>query len=307
MTQVGRQDGPLHPATAREVRDLAAAARAADGVEALGEQTLLNLTDPVASVVHVLAGTPGGTLEGYGQVESGQTLTGELVVAPRARGRGVGRAVLDEILALAAENDADPALWAHGDLPGARALAAAAGLEVRRELWQMSLDLADAPVRPVQTPDGVVVRPFVVGQDEDAWLRVNARAFAHHPEQGRMTRHDLGTREAEPWFSAEGLLLAEREGRLLASVWIKVEPGSDTGELYVLGVDPQAQGQGLGHLLTALTLEHLRTRGLARVMLYVSPTDTAAVRTYLSAGFTTSRSDVQYGPASTADGDPADE
>ena len=307
MTQVGRQDGPLHPATAREVRDLAAAAQAADGVEALGEQTLLHLTDPAASVVHVLAGTPGGTLEGYAQVESGSTLTGELVVAPRARGRGVGRAVLDEVLALAAENDADPALWAHGDLPPARALAAAAGLEVRRELWQMSLDLADAPLRSTEPPDGVVVRPFVVGQDEGAWLRVNARAFAQHPEQGRMTRPDLEAREAEPWFSADDLLLAERDGRLLASVWIKVEPGSDAGELYVLGVDPEAQRQGLGRLLTALTLEHLRARGLDRVLLYVSPADAAAVRTYVSAGFTTSRSDVQYGPGSPADRGTVDE
>ena len=302
MTQVGRQDGPLHPATAREVRTLAAQAREADGVEALGEQTLLNLTDPAASVVHVLAGTPGGALEGYGQVESGQTLTGELVVAPRARGRGVGRALLDEILALAAENDADPALWAHGDLPAARALATAGGLEVRRELWQMSLEFADAQPPSTQTPDGVVVRPFVTGQDEDAWLRVNARAFVHHPEQGRMTRHDLEMREAEPWFCADDLLLAEQDGRLLASVWMKVEPGSDTGELYVLGVDPGAQGRGLGRLLTALTIEHLLTKGLERVLLYASPTDAAAVRTYRSAGFVTSRSDVQYGPASASDG-----
>lgn len=300
MTQVGRQDGPLHPTTAREVRTLAAAAREADGVEALGEQTLLNLTDPTASVVHVLAGTPGGTLAGYGQVESGSTLTAELVVAPRSRRRGVGRAVLDEVLAIATENDLDPAVWAHGNLPGARALAAATGLEVRRELWQMAMDLTTAGARPTGRPDGVVVRPFVVGRDEDAWLRVNARAFADHPEQGRMTRHDLEARQTEPWFRAEDLLLAEEAGDLVASVWLKVEPGSDTGELYVLAVDPDAQGRGLGRFLTSTTIEHLAARGLQRAILYVSPTDAAAVRTYRSAGFTTSRTDVRYGPATTA-------
>jgi mycothiol synthase len=146
---------------------------------------------------------------------------------------------------------------------------------------------------PREVP-GVVVRPFVVGQDEQAWLHVNARAFAHHPEQGRMTLKDLQAREEEPWFSAEDLLLAEVDGTVLASVWMKVEPGSDAGELYVLAVDPDAQGRGLGRLLTATTLDHLAAAGLRRCVLYTDATSTAAVRTYTSAGFRTSRVDVQY-------------
>ncbi|MBX9244750.1 mycothiol synthase, partial [Actinotalea ferrariae] len=195
-------------------------------------------------------------------------------------------------LLAAVREDGGPAVWAHGDLPGAQALAARAGMGVVRELWQMAVALpAGDEVLP---PAGVVVRPFVVGQDEDAWLRVNARAFAHHPEQGRMTRADLEAREAEPWFDPDALLLAEREGAVVASVWMKVEPGGDTGELYVLGVDPDAQGQGLGRLLTARTLTDLSARGLRRAVLYVSAADEAAVRTYRRAGFETVRSDVQY-------------
>lgn len=278
--------GPLDPAAATAVRELAASARVHDGVEALGEQTLLNLADPDADVLHVLA--TGGT--GYAQVDRAAG-GAELVVHPDARGRGLGAALLAVV-----REAGTPAVWAHGNLPAARRLAARAGMAVVRELWQMARDLDPAadPTLP-SAPNGVVVRPFVVGQDEEAWLRVNARAFAHHPEQGRMTLADLRAREREPWFRAEDLLLAERDGRLLASVWMKVERGSPAGELYVLGVDPDAQGMGLGRLLTARTLAHLTTRGCRRVVLYTEATNTAAVRTYTAAGFVPVRVDVQYG------------
>ncbi len=290
----------LGPDDAAAVRALAAAAEQHDGVEALGEQTLLDLRGE-APVRHLLLVPPGhaapshgraAPLLGYAAVrhdaDGGSVTSAELVVDPGHRRRGLGAALLEAVRA-----DGDPAVWAHGDLPGARALARRAGMRVVRELWQMSVPLPAAGGDPTP-PDGVVVRPFVVGADEDAWLRVNARAFAHHPEQGRMTRADLEAREAEPWFDPADLLLAEREGRVVASVWMKVEPGSDEGELYVLGVDPDAQGQGLGRMLTARTLAHLSARGLRRAVLYVAADDEAAVRTYRRAGFTTARADVQY-------------
>src|SRR5690606_10535850 len=118
-------------------------------------------------------------------------------------------------------------------------------------------------------PAGVRLRPFRPGADEPAWRSLNARAFADHPEQGRWTLADLRLRMAEPWFDPAGFLLAEREtdGRLLGFHWTKVhakDPSSTggepapIGEVYVLGVDPQAQGLGLGR---ALTLAGLRSEG----------------------------------------------
>ncbi|MCL3861359.1 mycothiol synthase [Actinotalea sp. K2] len=310
-------DGALTPELGTAVRLLADRAREHDGIEALGEQTLLHLAAPGADVRHVLAPpgtgepspdgpgtaeprTPGSGLLGYASVDLSAVATGsatiELVVAPEARRRGLGRSLLATARELATQRGAPrPSVWAHGDLPGARALAARSGLVPTRELWQMTLDLSSTSgTETPEVPGGVTVRPFVPGLDEEAWLDVNSRAFADHPEQGRMTLEDLRARQREPWFDPRDLLLAERAGTVLASTWMKVEPGSDSGELYALGVDPQAQGSGLGRLLTALTVDHLRRLGLREAMLYTEASNTAAVRTYTRAGFRRSRVDVQY-------------
>ncbi|GEA86490.1 mycothiol acetyltransferase [Cellulomonas cellasea] len=315
--------GPLPEPVAADVRRVADAAHAADGVAPLSEQPLLWLTDPAAAVRHVLARDDAGALVGYAQVDIAATPvpTAELVVAPDARRAGTGTALLGGAGSVAAgDAHGSVAVWAHGDLPAARALAARHGLVPVRELWQMRLDLASAPPEVADTeapppttptpaprplPDGVRVRAFVPGQDEDAWLRVNARAFTGHPEQGRMTLADLRAREAEPWFDPDGLLLAERDGALLASLWTKVHAPDATspepvGEIYALGVDPDAQGLGLGGALTGLALEHLATRGLRTVILYTERENTAAVRTYTRAGFVRSAVDVLLGsPART--------
>ena len=280
-------DGRLPGSTVAQVRAIAQAAADHDLVAPLGEQTLLDLADPTAPARHLTVGEPP---VGYAALDLRGRPTVELVVAPPARGRGHGRLLLDAAWDAARDYDT-PQLWAHGNLPAARALAASAGLSVRRELWQMTADLR--PRSPAALPDDVVVRPFVLGQDEDAWLEVNARAFAEHPEQGRLTREDLRARQREPWFRPDDVLLAERAGRLVGFAWLKVT--GDVGELYVLGVDPGAQGGGLGRRLTTLALEHLTRRGAHTGILYTEAANGAAVNLYTAAGFRCSRVDVQYG------------
>ncbi len=299
--------GPLDAATAAQVRELADAAAATDGVAPLSEQPLLQLTAGL-DAVHLLARDAGGALAGYAQLDLGApgVASGELVVAPPARRAGLGRRLLEGLGQVAGGTpDGGTArtlvVWAHGDLPAARALATAAGMGVVRELWQMTVDLELHPVDPpAAVPYGVTVRAFRPGEDEERWRWLNARAFAHHPEQGRLSREDLEARMAEPWFDPEGFLLAERDGVLLGSVWTKVHPADGAaepvGEIYVVGVDPDAQGLGLGSALTRLGLDHLVGRGLRRVMLYTDADNTVAVRTYTGAGFVRTGVDVQYGP-----------
>jgi mycothiol synthase len=243
-------------------------------------------------------------LVGYARLDDGAA---ELVVHPDARRRGFGGALLDRLVEHA--GDRELSVWAHGDLPGSAELLASRGFERARVLLQMRRDLAgvDPDPRPA-LPEGVLVQAFRPGRDEDAWLRVNSRAFAHHPEQGSWTAEDLRLREAEPWFDAAGFLLAWRGdpdagGVLLGSHWTKVHPPGDVadepvGEVYVLGVDPDAQGLRLGRALTDLGLAHLRGRGLGQVLLYVEEDNEAAVRLYESRGFRRFSVDVSWRRAS---------
>lgn len=221
----------------------------------------------------------------------------ELLVDPGSRGQGLGRQLLAELL------DAVPGelwLWSHGDHPAARVLAAAHGLERARELLQLSRP-ATAPQEHTNPPPGITVRTFVPGQDEDAWLAVNAKAFSWHPEQGSRTIDDLQRAEAEPWFDPDGFFLAvDSADNVVGFHWTKVHPAGSTGdapvgEVYVLGVAPEAQGSGLGAHLTAVGLEHLAASpGVEEIILYVEGDNAAALKVYQRLGFTTRHTDVAY-------------
>jgi mycothiol synthase len=138
----------------------------------------------------------------------------------------------------------------------------------------------------VRAHDGIVVRTFRPGADEDAVLEVNAAAFAHHPEQGRMTRADLEAREAEDWFDPAGFFVATTaDGTVVGFHWTKVHSAT-RGEVYVVGISPAMQGSGLGTLLTLTGLHHLADRGLDEVILYVESDNAAAVAVYSKLGFT---------------------
>jgi mycothiol synthase len=288
------------PLDVPDVLALLRAATAADGVRPLSEEAELRLQHGAPGGHDVVVRSSDGALAGYARVDDGSA---ELVVHPRFRRQGNGAALLDRVLDLA--GDRPLSVWAHGDLPGSAELLASRGFSRARVLLQMRRDLAgvDPDPRP-SLPDDVTVRPFRPGRDEAAWLAVNARAFAAHPEQGRMTADDLRLRQEEPWFDADGFLLAWRgapdDGAdLLGFHWTKVHPPGDAGpeavgEVYVLGVDPSAQGLRLGRALTDLGLAHLRARGLGEVLLYVEEDNEPAVRLYEGRGFTRFAVDVSW-------------
>jgi mycothiol synthase len=316
-----RASGPLTGPAAADVLDLARRAARVDGVRPLSEHVLLHLRyggDPRARNLLVLR---DGRLAGYGHLDPAGPMdspSAEVVIDPAFRRQGLGLAL---VRALTDQAGGRLRLWAHGDLPAARRLAAAAGLRRARALWQMRRSLQTATGAP-ELPDGVRVRSFVVGRDEDDWLRLNHRAFARHPEQGSWTRADLETREREPWFDADGFFLAERDHRLIGFHWTKIHgparrqagaappagPGREPiGEVYVVGVDPDARGTGLGRALTLIGLDYLRARGMPTVMLYVDAENTAAIRLYESLGFTRWGTDVMFSlaPARALGGGPS--
>jgi mycothiol synthase len=281
------------PADQSAISTLLAAATTADGEPALSDHLRLDLAHGGRPGFAALLARDdeGGPLVAYAQISrANDTSSVELVVDPGQRQRTgeLGIELVGAALGVVAGDGGGTVHWL---VPRATdehaAIAAALGLQAGRTLHQMRRPL------PTGIPFDLDTRPFVVGQDEEAWLAVNNRAFADHPEQGGWTLDTLRSREAEPWFDPAGFLLHEQGGRLAGFCWTKVHADHDPmlGEIYVIASDPDFQGGGLGTALTLAGLDHLAGKGIGTGMLYVDGANTAAVRMYERIGFTVHHSD----------------
>ena len=250
--------------------------------------------------MHILARqTATGALVGLGQVEHTDPSAGpgiELAVHPEHRNHGIGTAILDAALTVCPPPPSPVRLWAHGEDAAAALLARARGFTTERRLWQMRRSLLD-PLPDLELPTDVLVRTFDGERDFDALLALNAAAFTELPDQGGLTADDLRRRMAQDWFDPDGLLLAvdtapDADRSLLGFHWTKVH--GQLGEVYVVGVHPDARGRGVGRALTIAGLAHLRDRDLPVAGLYVDGTNARAIELYLSLGFTHWDSDTLF-------------
>ncbi|QIS17495.1 mycothiol synthase [Nocardia terpenica] len=285
------------PALAHDISALLERATVADGVAPISEQAVLSLTAP--SAARHLPVLRDGEVVGYANLvpaHGDHPAMAEAVVDPRARGRGIGATLVSAALAAGGR---DARVWAHGNLAPARAVAGRLGLTMARELWQMKRSLATSELPELEVPGDLVLRTYAGPSDDAEVLRVNNAAFSWHPEQGGWTEADIAVRRDSSWFDPAGLFIAADPadpGRILGFHWTKVHYDEDppVGEVYVVGIDPAAQGRGLGRLLTLAGLRYLRERGLGEVLLYTEADNTAAVHTYTRLGFEPAHIDAAY-------------
>ncbi len=295
---------PVAPADTSVLQGLAARATAASGHPPLGDTVWRDLEHVAPASAVIIAGD-GALAKGAVHVgapdASGSVIAG-IVLDPETDGDVVGTALVEALVADAHLRSVHHLeLWVFGADAHTDTMANAGGLAVERELWQMRVPLPLAET--VHWPDGIDVRTFEPGRDEDAWVAVNNRAFVADPDQGSWTRATLAAREAEPWFDPDGFLLAQDQRGLAGFCWTKVHPAAPPtdpealGEIYVIGVDPDRQGIGLGRALTVGGLASLHERGISVGMLFVDSINRAAVGLYRALGFDVARIDRAYGVA----------
>jgi mycothiol synthase len=210
----------------------------------------------------------------------------EIVTDPEGDTTGWGRSLLEAAISEARRNGAaEVRYWVVQHRLEDDAVPLGLGFSVERDLLQMRVPLPINVERPPRDAR-FTLRPFRPGQDEAAWLEVNNRAFAAHPEQGHWELPTLLAREHTDWFDPDGFIVCEEEGRIAGSCWTKVHRGTDPqlGEIYVISVDPAMQSHGLGRILVVAGLDWLATR-VQMGMLYVEQDNAKAVELYRSLGF----------------------
>ncbi|MCW2288728.1 mycothiol synthase [Leucobacter luti] len=304
MIALHRLDAPSETAIAA-ARTVITEAEVNDGTAPVSDQALLSAAQGKRELVLFADSPVSERILAAGIVGEGEL---DLVVRPSERGRGVGTAALTALLDVAdaaagggsgAGSGSDTATllaWAHGENPAAEALLSRSGFTPVRSLYRMTLDPGLLPSDgrdPLAIPHApeFALHTFDAERDSAEWVRVNAAAFATHPEQGRITQDDFALMRAADWFDPDDLiLLTGARNEVIGSTWIKTVRDRSAGtvetELYAVGVDPAHSGQGLGKLLLDVTLARMAQHQPESVSLYVDGENERAVRMYEAAGFT---------------------
>lgn len=265
------------------------------GVPALSDHLRLDLAGQHPSDGPlVVACHDGDDLIGFAQISAANdNAVLEIVVEPSI---GDAVAVRDDLAETAVDArrraaGAPVVWWLDDPTDHDRAVAGRLGLTPTRELYEMR--------RPLPHPDRATIttRDFEPGVDDEAWLRVNNRAFADHGEQGGWTHETLALRQAEPWFDPAGFRVLDDDGEMVGFCWTKLHTDADpvVGEIYVIAVDPSAHGRGLGRQLTLAGLDSIADRGVTVANLYVDAGNTAAVALYDRLGFEVHRRRLAFG------------
>ena len=275
-----------------------------DGTPAIAEHVLLHLRHGGDKSDSHLVIEENKEVIAYAHLDTTDLVAGpsvEAVVHPQHRSKGLGALILKEAIKICGDKTR---IWSHGDLPAAKAIAASLNLE---RLWSnllMSKSLGE--IQPVTSK--YPIRTFIPPLDNQAFLALNNKVFANYPDQGGWSENDLKVRLNESWFEKEGFFVAEDKGELIGCCWTKI-PGAHThshngsdddhghealGEIYVLAVNPDYKGQGVGRDLSITGLNYLKYQGLNNVMLYVGVENIPAFNLYISLGFNEFGSDVMY-------------
>jgi mycothiol synthase len=293
----------LDEATAAAIHAIVERAAVHDHHSPIGEHTFVRLLEGEHDTFGLVA-LLGGECVAYAQATRyshhrplPSRLAAEILVDPLLRGRGLCRALVDRLVWAARAADVERLdVWAHHADAAAIGLAAAYHMRPSRQLWQMALRLDSvAPGhRSPAAAAGVSLRRFGAGEDEPELVRLMRSAFAEHPENAVFDAEEMAARAALPWFDPSAILLAvdATTGRALGLHWMKLEP--PVGEVYILAVDPQAHGRGIGRLLLLSGLQQMRDRGIETAILYVDAGNDAAIGLYRGSGFRFEHLDTCY-------------
>jgi ribosomal protein S18 acetylase RimI-like enzyme len=179
------------------------------------------------------------------------------------------------------------------------------GANVSRLLSSRSVGPSHVGVRVIDPVAMMVIMPATIRPltlaDTAAVVEFSLRAWAPVFESFRTVLGDRVYQALYPdWSSAQArdveavcqddtakVWVAEQDGRPVGFVAVRIDADVQTGEIYMLAVDPLVQRQGIGTALTSFAVQGLRDAGVRLVEVGTGgdPGHAPARRVYEKAGF----------------------
>jgi ribosomal protein S18 acetylase RimI-like enzyme len=184
-------------------------------------------------------------LVAYGEVFQTRA---EAAVAPPARGRGLGAALLPWTWSVARADDRTAIGQSISDTESAaRDLLERHGYERAHTSWILRIGLDRAPAAP-ELPPGFAFHRYVPDADDPQVFDVIETAFSAWPDREPNTFEDWQAQFLHrPEVRPELQVLVEH-GEQIVGVSLNYDPGpDDEGWVQQLAVSPSYQGRGLGH------------------------------------------------------------
>jgi mycothiol synthase len=180
----------------------------------------------------------------------------------------------------------------------ARALLSKLGFRFARRFLNLTLELSEARLLDEEK---VALPGRHLQRGEQAELtRIQNRCFAGTWGYNPNTLEEIVYRLKLTGSSPEDVILVCQGDRLAGYCWTLTSPGAsaaagaNVGRIYMLGVDPDYRGRGIGKRALLAGLAHLKSKGIQVVELTVDSENTAACALYKSGGFRISSTSAWY-------------
>lgn len=212
-----------------------------------------------------------------------------LVVHPRHRKKSLLSRLIQRAVIRARELEAKRVLInLQGRRPELRNALLGMGFQSTRRHLELRVDLSKVLLLETSRK-GVHIRPFKSGE-EDRLACIQNRAFSNTWGYSSNTIQDIIDRTALPSFSPQDVLFALDGKKFVGYCWRMIAPPNrfsygSSGRIYMIGVDPEYQGRGVGKQLLLVGLSYLKRKGINRVDLTVDSENNVAFALYKSVGF----------------------
>jgi mycothiol synthase len=172
------------------------------------------------------------------------------------------------------------------------------GFSFIRRYLELRLDLSKAHL-PNLGNTTLTVRSLRKGEEETL-TQIQNRSFANTWGYNPNASKDIIYRISLPHCSLDDIIMAFEVDKPIGYCWTRMNYREDNaeeggqGRVYMLGVDPDYRGKGVGMYLLAGGLSYLKSRGVRIVHLTVDSKNKAARALYRTVGFEAWKSSVWY-------------